>query len=110
MDIFDEKIALEKVDGNRELMLELLGMMIAELPKNISALELAIQNGSKDEKWNIAHKLTGSTAYCGVPALQASAKALENSIKNDMNDIELCFNNTKREAENIIRYHQDNFS
>lgn len=109
MKIFDEKIALEKVDGNRELMLELFSMMIAELPRNISALEAAIQNGDKDEKWNIAHKLTGSTAYCGVPALQASAKALESSIKNDMEDIESRFEDACREVENVLRYHQENF-
>lgn len=109
MDIFDEKIALEKVDGNRELMLELFGMMITELPKNIAELESSLQNGDKDEKWNIAHKLTGSTAYCGVPALQACAKALENSIKNDMDDIELRFDDARREVENAIRYYQENF-
>ena len=109
MDIFDEKISLEKVDGNRELMLELLSMMINELPRSIAELETVFQNGDKDEKWNIAHKLTGSTAYCGVPALQASARALENSIKNDLDDIASRITEVKREAENIIRYQQENF-
>lgn len=110
MDIFDENIALSKVDGNRELMLELLGMMITELPKNIADLESAFQGGSKEEQWNIAHKLNGSTAYCGVPALQHCAKALEDSIKNDITDVDSRFTDVKSEVENIIRYHRENFS
>jgi two-component system sensor histidine kinase BarA len=109
MDIFDEKIALEKVDGNRELMLELLGMMMSELPRNIEELENAIHNGSHEAKWNIAHKLTGSTAYCGVPALQASAKALEHSIKNGMDDILTKFDEVQHQANTLMRYYQEHF-
>ena len=110
MDIFDEKMALEKVDGNRELMLELLGMMLEQLPKNIAELESAMQGDDKDEKWNIAHKLTGATAYCGVPALQASTRALEQSIKNEQADIAECFAAVRRDAEDILHYHQQHFA
>ena len=110
MDIFDEKIALEKVDGNHELMQELFGMMVGELPKSIAELENALAGFDKDEKWNIAHKLTGSTAYCGVPALQASSRALEQSIKNELDDITSRFADVKRDVEDVIRFHQDNFA
>ena len=110
MDIFDEKIALEKVDGNPELMRELFAMMISELPNSIAELENALQGNDKDAKWNIAHKLTGSTAYCGVPALQASSRALEQSIKNELDDIASRFAEVRRDVENVIRFHQDNFA
>lgn len=110
MDIFDESSALAKVDGNRELMLELLGMMISELPRNIAGLESAFAAGSKEEQWNIAHKIYGSTAYCGVPALQQCARALEDSIKNDLDDIQSRFIDIKREVDNITDYYQEHFS
>jgi two-component system sensor histidine kinase BarA len=108
MDIFDEKLALEKVEGNRELMLELFSMMVNELPKNMAELESALQHGDKDERWNIAHKLTGSTAYCGVPALQASTRALENSIRNDLDDVATHFARVQQDVQAVIRYHQEN--
>lgn len=110
MDIFDEKIALEKVDGNHELMRELFAMMISELPNSIAELENALQGSDKETKWNIAHKLTGSTAYCGVPALQASSRALEQSIKNELDDIASRFIEVRRDVENVIRFHQENFA
>ena len=108
MDIFDEKLALEKVSGNRELMLELYGMMIGELPRSIAELELALQNGDKEARWDIAHRLTGSTAYGGVPALQASSKALEMSIKNDLLDITARFVKVQQDVQDVIHYHQEN--
>lgn len=108
MEIFDEKLALEKVDGNRDLMLELLGMMISELPKNLAELESAFQNGNTEERWNIAHKMTGSTAYCGVPALQTSTRALEQSIKNSRDDIAEQLARVKKDIADIIQYHQEN--
>ncbi|MFO7603722.1 MAG: Hpt domain-containing protein [Gammaproteobacteria bacterium] len=110
MDIFDENMALEKVDGNRELMLELLGMMIEQLPKNIAELEAAMHGADKDEQWNIAHRLTGATAYCGVPALQASTRALEHSIKNDQADIAERFAAVRHDAETILHYHREHFT
>lgn len=110
MDIFDEKSALDKVDGNHELMRELFSMMISELPKSIAELERALPGNDKDDKWNIAHKLTGSTAYCGVPILQASARALEQSIKNDRDDIVSRFAAVKRDVADVLRFHQANFA
>lgn len=110
MDIFDEKLALDKVDGNRELMLELFGMMINELPKSISGLETALQNSPREEQWNIAHKLTGSTAYCGVPALQASTRALEKHIKEGLVDTTSHFARVKQDVQDVIHYYQNNLA
>jgi|GEM_PF-3214114 len=108
MDIFDEKLALEKVGGNRELMLELYGMMIGDLPKSIAELGSALHNGDKAAWWNIAHRLAGSTAYSGVPALQASSKALENSIKNNLDDITARFVKVQQDVQDVIHYHRKN--
>ncbi len=107
MDIFNEKLALEKVDGNRALMLELFAMMVSELPKNMAQLESALQIGNKEECWNIAHKITGATAYCGVPSLQSSARALENSIRKDLNDVATRFTSVQKDVLAVIHYHQE---
>ena len=64
-----------------ELAKELLGMLLNELPQLREMLAHAIQHSQMDAIWDHAHKIHGSTAYCGVPALRESFKTLESLIK-----------------------------
>ena len=110
MDIFDENTALEKAGGNAVLMRELLAMLVNELPASVAALEQALQQEGKDTLWDLAHKLKGSTAYCGVPALQEAATALEQAIKTGHGDIATLLHTVKSEAERLIAYYHESIS
>lgn len=61
-------------------------MLLKELPEQKLKLNQAFNNGDEQVLWDHAHKIYGSTAYCGVPALQKAAKELEESIKAKGND------------------------
>ncbi len=79
--VFDIAQSLEQAAGNEKLAKELFEMLLAELPSLLSGLKQAIGSLDWQSCWDHAHKIYGSTAYCGVPALRAVAQQLENSIK-----------------------------
>ncbi len=87
--IIDTKIAIEKSNNNVELAKELFSMLINDLPQSLNNIKSAYQSESSQDLQDQAHRLLGSTAYCGVPNLKAAAENLENCIKsNDKNNIQ----------------------
>lgn len=80
-EIFDKQQALEQAGGDPALAKDLLGMLFSELPDLLAQLRQAHQERDFKAMWDHAHKIHGSTAYCGVPALKADAQALETLIK-----------------------------
>ena len=80
-DILDKTYALEQAGGNEVLAKELFGMLLQEAPLLLDKLKAAVAANDHASMWEHAHKLYGSTAYCGVPQLRQSAKAVEDVIK-----------------------------
>jgi two-component system sensor histidine kinase BarA len=80
--VIDTKLALEQAAGNEQLAKELFAMLLQELPVHREAITAAHAAGDLEALWEPAHKLYGATAYCGVPALRAAAKQLEDAIRN----------------------------
>ena len=79
--IVDYSEAIEKAGGNTELAKELFGMLLEELPKLREKLQSAIAQDDLQAIWNHAHKIYGSTAYCGVPVLRQAASAMETTVR-----------------------------
>lgn len=79
--IFDKAHAIEQAGGNADLALDLHTMLLTELPELYDKLTHAQQQMNYEAMWDHAHKIYGSTAYCGVPALKQAAGELEKVIK-----------------------------
>ena len=79
--IVDIPLALEQAGGSAELAKELFGMLLADLPGLQERLNQAFESGDRQALWDHTHKIHGSTAYCGVPALREAAHAMEKAIK-----------------------------
>lgn len=80
--VVDIALAMEQAAGNEQLAKELFQMLLAELPVLLEKLTSAIHALDTQAIWDHAHKIYGSTAYCGVPALRAVAQKLESDIKS----------------------------
>ena len=80
-EILDKTQAIEQAGGDEKLAKELFGMLLKEAPLLLDKLKLAVDSGDQPSMWDHAHKLYGSTAYCGVPQLRERAKAIEEAIK-----------------------------
>ena len=79
--------AIEQAGGNPDLAKELYTMLLKELPELKRKLNQALNDADNQGIWDHTHKIRGSTAYCGVPALQTAAKALEQAIKTQASDV-----------------------
>ena len=79
--------AIEQAGGNPDLAKELFTMLLKELPDLKNKLNQAFKSGDQQTLWDHAHKIYGSTAYCGVPALNKAAKDLESAIKSQANNL-----------------------
>jgi len=85
--ILDIPHAIEQAGGNPDLAKELFTMLLKELPDLKTRLNQAFSNGDQQGLWDHAHKIYGSTAYCGVPALNKAARELEEAIKQGADNI-----------------------
>ncbi len=81
-DIVDIPLALEQAGGSADLAKDLFGMLLADLPGLQEQLNQAFESGDRQALWDHTHKIHGSTAYCGVPALREAAHAMEKAIKD----------------------------
>jgi len=79
--IIDRELALERAGGSAELAEELLGMLVQELPRQRAQLENAAHEHDLERVRDIAHKIKGSSTYCGTPALRIAAETVERHIK-----------------------------
>ena len=80
--VIDYNQAIEKAGGSTELAKELFGMLLQELPQLRDSLEAAIAQENLQATWDHAHKIYGSTAYCGVPLLRDAAGLMETAVKS----------------------------
>ncbi len=101
--IIDTKIALEKSNDNSELAKELFTMLIKELPQSLENIKSSHQSKSNEDLLNHAHRLHGSTAYCGVPDLKTAASKLENSIKANVDEIPHYINEVESAINALIQ-------
>lgn len=87
--VLDKSIAIEKAGGKSDLAMELFAMLLKELPELKNLMNMAYQANDPQGLWDHTHKIHGSTAYCGVPALRVAAKQLEDAIKAEKNFAEM---------------------
>ena len=101
--ILDKKQALEQAGGNVELARELFDMLLRELPEMRASLQQAVAARDNQAMWDHAHKLYGSTAYCGVPALRQSASEMEECIKQqDEQRLDSCYARLADEIDRLL--------
>lgn len=77
----DWELGLKLAGGRKELAVEMIAMLVAELPENRQEIAHAYDIKDFKQLQMLVHKLHGGTCYCGVPKLKAAAAELENALK-----------------------------
>ena len=101
-EMLDIPQAIEQAGGNPELAKELFTMLLKELPDQKEKLNQAIARDDNQAIWNHSHKLYGSTAYCGVPALRKAAKELEEAIKAQTDDVSIKIQEVNKAIDDLL--------
>ena len=70
-------IALGRLDGDEELLRELVEIFLEESPKQLAAMQQAIEKGDPKKIESMAHTLKGELGYLGLPDAALKARDLE---------------------------------
>lgn len=86
--VYDRQEALRVTGGREELAAKMLKKLIDDLPGQIELLEQHQSAGNWSTLGEVAHRLHGACAVCGVPALKEAVAQLELSAQQaDRSDI-----------------------
>jgi PAS domain S-box-containing protein len=69
--------ALEGLGGDEQLLHEVMGIFLEDLPKHMSGLRQAVAEGNAEALAKIAHSLKGELGYLGISELSQKACELE---------------------------------
>jgi CheY-like chemotaxis protein/HPt (histidine-containing phosphotransfer) domain-containing protein len=75
--IWDPAAALERLEGDEELLCELVQIFLEETPKHLASLAHAVETGDLEKIENTAHTLKSELGYLGLPAAAQKAGDLE---------------------------------
>ena len=75
--IWDPAAALERLEGDEELLRELVQIFLTETPKQLASLAHAVETGDLEKIENTAHTLKSELGYLGLPAAAQKAGDLE---------------------------------
>jgi signal transduction histidine kinase/CheY-like chemotaxis protein len=79
---FDVKTALERVDGDEELLLEIAGLFLEDVPRMMPELRKAAEDLDIPAIDQLAHKIKGSVGNVGGIAAHEAALRLEMVVKS----------------------------
>ena len=97
----DLPAALSIVDGDRDLLLDLIVMFLEDYPKSVAELESAIR-AEIPSVWNVAHSLKGSVVSFGAKTASTLAHQLETMGRQaELEDAPLVLQQLAHELERI---------
>ncbi len=83
--VFDIEAALTHVEGDRDLLVEIVAMFRENCSDQMAQMQKAIKQADADALQRAAHRLKGAASSIGAMAVRASALELENSSReNDL--------------------------
>jgi len=82
---YTELLAL--MDGDRELLLELIGVFLEDAPQRIQAVRRALADRDADAVYRAAHALKGSAGNFGAPEVVSRANRLEALARENNLDV-----------------------
>jgi len=98
-------MGLKLANNKQDLADDMLSMLFESLTKDRIALKDNLNNQDYASLLERVHKLHGATRYTGVPNLQRSAQALEESLKQEQyNDIKPLCETLIIDVEDIIQW------
>jgi len=79
IEAFDRTAALERVEGDLELLADLIQVFLQDLPQQVAALRKAVEDQDAKGIQQEAHRLKGAAASLDATAVSACAARLEQS-------------------------------
>jgi len=102
--ILNRKIALEFLDGDTELLDEMLDLFQDETPRVLSDLKQSVSSQDWDDACRHAHTLKGMAGQIGALRMQSSALDLETLFRGvfHLDDIPSLLNRLEWDTEEVV--------
>jgi signal transduction histidine kinase/DNA-binding response OmpR family regulator len=81
-DTWNKREMLEKLDGDKNLLDQIIQIFLASAPNHLSELRQAIADGNAKRVETTAHSLKGELGYLGVAEISTKARQLEEMGRN----------------------------
>jgi len=81
-EVFDKNMLLDRLEGDKELFKEIVGMFLGDAPLQMEKIKQSLQEGNSAQIESQAHGLKGAAMNIGGNGLQAVAFEMEVSGKN----------------------------
>jgi len=78
----DLEFAIRKAAGSAQLAEQLYNSFLGELPGHLSEMQQLLERGDPEALWQSGHRLQGSAALCGVPALHQSLVDFQGTLRS----------------------------
>jgi two-component system, sensor histidine kinase and response regulator len=103
-EVFDKDEVMERVDGDIELLMDMVELFIADYPKLMSNIKNAIIQKDSKELGRSTHTLKGSVSNFSANYVYEIALELEMMGRNnDMSNAEEAYTNLESEIEQLIK-------
>jgi HPt (histidine-containing phosphotransfer) domain-containing protein len=79
--ILDKQAALDRIDNDEELYLEIIGIFRSDVPEILSRLKAEVGAGNLQDATRSAHSLKSTAASIGAVELSETAKQAEDSLR-----------------------------
>ena len=95
--------------GNKEFIVEMIDMFVAQTPAQVSQLVQAIENGDYKSIASLAHKIKPTLAFVGVEEIRLAFAEAESSAREqrDLEKIKTSFDNVEQVFEIVVRKLQE---
>jgi len=102
--VFDYDDFMERMDGDMDLLKEVIEIFLEDAPSLVGALRLAILGGDKDAMERAAHTLKGAAANISAKGLQSLSANMQEIIKKgEAGDIEKLLGNMETHYEELAK-------
>ncbi len=104
-DIIDLKEVLERVQQDKELLLELLGIFLEDCPIKIAAIKEALPKKDFKQLHELAHSMKGASGNLSAKSISAHFLQIEQTAKNnDVSGIAECVVHIEKELQELRTY------
>ncbi len=101
----DPEAAIQAAGGNADLARELFSAFLESMKPYWQEIRQRHQAADWAELRNSSHRLHGAAAYCGVPAMKAAARGLEQAARaGEPAEINRRIQSLEREIERLVTF------
>jgi CheY-like chemotaxis protein/HPt (histidine-containing phosphotransfer) domain-containing protein len=101
--LWDEALALKQLDGDKELLTDMIGLFLEEMPQLLTKLYDVYNQNDLFELANVAHAIKGSVGHFCAYSISEDAARLERDARhNEPVDFQLMTDSLVDEVKNLM--------